>query len=379
MRFEGGIFPGSWTRREFLRGAVGVVAVPLLPSQSARLQRFAYVASGLGSLHIYSLQSGAWTEIQCVPSHAPGCVLLSPAQRTLYVANDVDLYDGSPRGTVEAYGIDLEGRLTLLGRRVLSLSATHPRSMAVSPDGTLLAVAAYGGGVYNLFSIAEDGSLGQRSGIFKETGCGQHSQLQASSHPHTLLFDASGRHLLASDFGSDRFSVFAVEDGQLRRRMEVSTGEGSGPGACALHTSGSFFYLWHELESTLACYGYDGASGVVGQPVQRLSWQGSHGGKTLLLHPSGRSLYTSDETRSVVKVWQIDAEGDRLLPAQDMSLGVGRPTQMIAAPDGKNVYLLSAAGGLIYEMSADRATGELSTPRRVAVVNEARSMALKTI
>jgi 6-phosphogluconolactonase (cycloisomerase 2 family) len=251
--------------------------------------------------------------------------------------------------------------------------------MAVSPDGTLLAVAAYGGGVYNLFSIAEDGSLGQRSGIFKETGCGQHSQLQASSHPHTLLFDASGRHLLASDFGSDRFSVFAVEDGQLRRRMEVSTGEGSGPGACALHTSGSFFYLWHELESTLACYGYDGASGVVGQPVQRLSWQGSHGGKTLLLHPSGRSLYTSDETRSVVKVWQIDAEGDRLLPAQDMSLGVGRPTQMIAAPDGKNVYLLSAAGGLIYEMSADRATGELSTPRRVAVVNEARSMALKTI
>src|SRR5271155_1393168 len=116
MRFEGRLLPESWTRREFLRGAAGAVVVPLLPSQSARSQRFAYVASGLGALHVFSLQSDTWQEIQRVPSHAPGCVLLSPAQRTLYVANDVDIYDGSPRGTVEAYDIDLDGRLTLLGR-----------------------------------------------------------------------------------------------------------------------------------------------------------------------------------------------------------------------------------------------------------------------
>ncbi len=379
MRFEGGRLPESWTRREFLRGAAGVVAVPLLPFQNARSPRFAYVSSGLGSLHVFSVQSDSWKEIQRVPSHAPGCVLLSPAQRTLYVANDVDVYDGSPRGTVEAYDIGRDGRVALLGRRLLSLSATHPRGMAVSPDGKLLAVAAYGGGVYNLFPIAADGSPGQRCSIFKDTGCGPHSDLQASPHPHTLLFDATGRHLLASDFGSDRLSVFAVEDGRLQRRMAVSTGEGSGPGACALHPSGAYFYLWHELESTLACYAYDGASGVVGKPVQRQPRPGSHGSKTLALHPSGRALYTAHENRNVVQVWQMDAEGDRLLAAQDMSLGEGRPTQMIAAPDGKSLYLLSAAGGLIYEAMADRATGELSRPRSVAVVNEARSMALKTI
>jgi 6-phosphogluconolactonase len=362
-----------------VRGVAGVVALPHLESGTTRSQRFAYVGSGLALIHVFSLRGNAWTEIQRVPSRAPACVLLSRAQRALYVANEVDVYEGSPRGTVEAFHIDLDGRLMLLGRTALSLSATHPRNITISPDGKLLAVAAYGGGVYNLFRIAADGSLGRPSGIFKDAGCGPHSQLQASPHPHTLFFDTTGRHLLSSDFGSDRLSVFAVEDSRLRRCMELCTGEGSGPSACALHPAGSFFYLWHDLESTLACYRYDGASGVVGETIQRLSWQGSHGIKTLVLHPSGRVLYTTHEKRNAVKVWHIDAERGRLSPAQDISLGAGRPTQMIAAPDGKSVYILSAAGGLVYQMIADRATGKLSTPTTVAVVNEAKSMAFKTI
>jgi len=379
MRLEGGILPGRWTRREFVRGAAGAVALPYLPSGTLRSPQFAYVSSGLGALHIYSLRRDGWIEIQRVASRAPACVLLSPSQRTLYVANEVDLYEGSPRGTVEAYGIDVDGRLMLLGRTALSLSATHPRNMAVSPDGKLLAVAAYGGGVYNLCPIAADGSLGRPSGIFKDAGSGLHAQLQASSHPHTLLFDTTGRHLLASDFGSDRVSVFAVEDGRLRRCVEVSTGEGSGPGICALHPAGSFFYLLHELESTLACYRYDGVSGVVGEPAQRLSWQESNGIKTLALHPSGRALYTSHENPNAVKVWRVDAERGKVSLAMEVPLGAGRATQMIAASDGKSVYFVSAATGLIHEVIADPATGQLSRPTSVAIVNEATSMALRTI
>lgn len=206
----------GWTRREFVRGAAGMVALPHLPlgAVAAPSPRFAYVASGEGWLHVFRLRGEVWTRTQRVPSRAPACILLSPPQRTLYVANEVDVYEGLPRGTVEAFHIDpLDGRLTLLGRTPLSLSATHPRHLALSPDGKLLAVAAYGGAIYNLFPIAEDGSLGQPSSIFKQAGCGPHAQSQTSAHPHTLFFDATGRHLLSSDFGSDRLSVFAVEGG----------------------------------------------------------------------------------------------------------------------------------------------------------------------
>ncbi len=39
-----------------------------------------------------------WTRIQRVPSRAPACILLSPAQRTLYVANEVDVHEGLAAG-----------------------------------------------------------------------------------------------------------------------------------------------------------------------------------------------------------------------------------------------------------------------------------------
>jgi 6-phosphogluconolactonase (cycloisomerase 2 family) len=343
---------------------------------------FAYVASGEGLLHVFSLRDAVWSRIQCVPSRAPACILLSPAQRTLYVANEVDVHEGLPRGSVEAFNIDPgDGRLTLLGRQPLSLSATRPRHMALSPDGKLLAVAAYGGGLYNLLPIGEDGSIGRPSGIYKEAGCGRHAELQGSAHPHTLVFDPTGRHLLSSDFGSDRLSVFAVEDGRLRRRMQEFTGEGSGPGACALHHAGTTFYAWHDLENTLVCYRYDAASGTVGEMIQRLSFPKAAGSvatnQALALHPSGRILYTTQVTRNQLSAWRIDAGSGMLSRAQHVLLG--ETTRITVAPDGKSVFVLDGASGSICRVTADPLTGELGWKTKVALVHEPRSLALKTI
>jgi 6-phosphogluconolactonase len=356
--------PGDgWTRREFLRGATGMVAVNRLP-QAAGTTRFAYVGCGDDSLRVFRVQGEFWTQIQRVPSRAPACVLLSAAQQTLYVANEIDEHEGLARGTVEAFCIHpTDGRLTLLSRTPLSLSATRPRHLAVSPDGQLLAVAAYGGGIYNLIAIAQDGSLGQVSGIFKDAGCGPHVQLQASAHPHTLLFDAGGRHLLSSDFGSDRLSVFALEDGGLRRRMQRSTGEGSGPSDSLLHPSGSFVYSWHGLEDALVCYRFEGGS--VGEEVQRVSL--SAGG--LAVHPSGRMLYTAQGS------WRIDGGSGRLSRIGTWSPGA---SQIVVPHDGMCIYFLDGARGSIDQATADSRTGEVHCRTNVALVDKPSSITLKT-
>jgi 6-phosphogluconolactonase len=354
-----------------VRGAAGVVVLPHLRLAAAQPRRFAYVACGRGTIDVFSLAGDAWTPTQRVPSRAPACVLLSPTQKMLYVCNDIDVHEGLPRGTVETFRIDpLDGRLTLSVRTPLSLSATRPRHMALSPDGKLLAVAAYGGGIYNLLPIAEDGSLGQPCGIFKDAGCGLRSRLQESAHPHTVLFDGSGRHLLCSDFGSDRLSVFAVEDGRLQRQMRRSTDGGSGPGACALHPDGVFFYAWHHLEGVLACYRYDHASGIVGEAFQRLPQYDCAGSHALALNPSGRRLYTTHEARNELKVWRIDPENGMLSHRQDLSLGEANPTQIIVTRDG--LYILDGPRGSIYRVNAERSTAN------VAVVNEPKSLAIKT-
>jgi 6-phosphogluconolactonase (cycloisomerase 2 family) len=343
-----------------------LVALPYLPSSSPS---FAYVASGEGAVHVFLVQGERWTKIQHVSSPAPACVLLSPSQQTLYVANEVDAHEGLPRGTVETFRIDpLDGRLTLSNRRPLSLSATCPRHMALSPDGTVLAVAAYRGGIYNVFSVAEDGSLVQPASIFKDAGCGGDPQLQAAAHPHSLVFDSSGRRLLASDFGSDRLSVFAVEDGGLQRVAQRPTGQGSGPGATVLHPGGSLLYAWHELEGTLACYRYDAGSGILSELIQRLSISSSSA-CTLAMHPAGRMLYTSQG------VWQIEAESGKLRRTLHV---LPDATQVSTAPDGGSVYILDGSKGSIYHLAADRVTGELHSEARVAWVSAPKSIAIRT-
>jgi 6-phosphogluconolactonase (cycloisomerase 2 family) len=355
--------PGDgWTRRKFLRGAAGIVAVNQLPKAMGPAQ-FAYVGCGDDSLRVFRVQGGFWMQIQRVASRAPAYVLLSPAQRVLYVANDVDEHEGQARGTVEAFHIGPDdGRLTLLSRTELSLSAIRPRHLALSPDGQLLAVAAYGGGIYNLVAIAQDGSLGRVSGIFKDAGCGAHAQLQASAHPHTLLFDAGGR-LLSSDFGSDRLSVFALEDGRLRRRMQRSTGEGSGPSDCVFHPSRSFVYTWHSLEGALVCYRY--GSGGLGEEIQRVRL--SAGG--LAMHPSGRMLYTAEGA------WRIDATRGRLSRGQRLRAA----SQIVVSHDGTSVYFLDGVTGSIDQAAADNRTGEVHFRTNAAVVDKPSSVALKTV
>jgi 6-phosphogluconolactonase len=354
----------GWTRREFVRGAASLVALPYLSSPPSR---FAYVASSDGTVHVFRMRGEHWTNIQRVASPAPACVLLSPSGRTLYVSNELDVHERLPRGTVEVFRVDpLDGRLTLLHRRPLSLSATRPRHMALSPDGKLLAVAAYGGGIYNLFSVAEDESLGQQPGIFKDAGCGGDPQLQGTAHPHSIVFASSGR-LVASDFGSDRLSVFAVEGGRLQRIAQRATGSGSGPGATVLHPDGSLLYAWHELAGMLVCYHYDAWSGTVGKVVQRVSLPGPSAGR-LAMHPSGRMLYTSQG------VWQIDSGSGRLRRTQHVAPDA---TQISAAPGGESIYILDGSGA-IHRLQADRVTGELHSTTRVALVNEPRSIAIRT-
>ena len=365
MQHEGRSREG-FTRREFVRGAAGVVALPYLPSPSLH---FAYVASGEGSLHVFRVQGEHWTRIQRVSSSAPACVLLSPGQRTLYVANEVETHEGLARGTVEAFHIDpLDGRLTLSNRRPLSLSATRPRHMALSPDGKMLAVAAYEGGIYNLFSIAGDGNLGPPAGIFKDAGCGGDRQLQGAAHPHSLLFDSVGGRLLASDFGSDRLSVFTVEGTRLQRVAQRQTGTGSGPGATVVHPGGSLLYVRHELENTLACYRYDGVSGTVGEAIHKLPFPRSSAG-ALAMHPSGRMLYSSQG------VWQIDGGSGRLVRTR---YELPKGNQISAVPGGGSIYILDGGTGSIYQLTTDPATGELHCKTRAALVSEPKSIAIRT-
>ena len=377
---------GQWTRREVLRGAAVVAA--LSPMQGAlaaaellKRPTFAYVAAhGTGEdgyIHAFAVANGKWATVQRAPSRAPSCLALSRDQRVLYVANDIAEDAGLPRGTVEAFSIASNGLLTSLGARPLALSGANPRAMAVSPDGKLLVVAAYEGGLYSLFPIKADGRLSVAKHSYKPTGSGPHARMQRSSHPRSVVFDEDSGRLLTSDFGADRLSVFFIEGQKLTQQAQRHTGAGSGPGALVLHRASATMIAAHELEGALVSYRYSHIDETPLQVGQRVAGSkpdaNAPARASLALHVSGGMLYSAWAHEASITAWRIDARTGQLSRPQELRLG---SEQVVAAPDGKSILVVDR--GSIHCVTTDATDGEMHAAEKVAHVENAKFVALKT-
>ena len=321
----------------------------------------------------------AWTQVQVVESANPSFLAVHPNQRFLYAINELEVYEGRPNGSAEAYAIDPhDGKLTLLNRQPLSLSGTNPAHVVVSPNGRYLAVSIYSGGAYNLLPIGADGKLGDVSGIFKDTGAGPRPE-QEAPHAHMMLFDPAGKHVLGTDLGTDRINVFAIEQGKLAPRDRAQLQPGSGPRHLALHPQGKLLYVINELDGTVACHGYDPDTGRVLEERQRISttpadYTGQKSGAEVLMHPSGRFLYASNRKlksdhplADSVAAFSIDTSG-KLTAIQYWSEGLRFPRAMTMAADGNHLYALSQKGDTILRLRIDPQTGKLDQPVVVAKV-----------
>jgi 6-phosphogluconolactonase len=381
------------SRRAFLRSTTSIAALAQLrwaakAAVAPRQNTLTYVAfrqssEGKGnSLHVFSLHGKRWSKIQTVPSRSPSCVLLSQDQKTLYVANQVGVHEGLPRGTVEAFSIDpSDGRLRLISQQALSLSATNPRHMVLSPNGRLLAVAADDGAMYNLLPISPDGSLDRPCSIFKQ--CGLYTRPQAQVHPYRLLFDATGKHLFSSGFGDDHIRAFTLAQNSTSHRMQQRLAEVDDLDTFAFHPDGSAFYAWHKQKNSLSSYRYDSVSGKIGEAIQRTSMpthlSGTASLKVLAIHPSGRMLYTAQTMHNQLQAWHIDAQSGHLSHAKNLDFDDAPGNEIIVASDRSSLFVMDYLRGLVHQVTVDAVTGEPSFVEEVAMIHGAQNIAFKTL
>lgn len=391
-----------WNRRDFVQMAgcssLGVMRarLPWLPvagkENSTAAPRFAYVGyageNGVaadGSAHgieVFAIEGERWRSTGAAVSNHPSFLTLHPSERFLYAVNEVNLYENLPSGAVEAYAIDAkEGSLTLVNRQPLSLSATGPRHMAMSPDGRALVVAVHGGGAYNVLPIGEDGRLGRVSGILKETGSGPDEEHQQAAHPQMVMFDKMGR-LLGADMGSDRLSVFALNGGKLSVAARSEAPAGSGPRQIELHPDGNLLFVANGLDASVSCYGYDEKNGRILKQLEHVPTVRSGSGEkrpvVMAMHPSGEFLYTAHRSGSDgITVWRSDSSTGELRVVQRECDGVESLHAMTMAPDGSSLLALSRNIGGVILWRIDRGNGRLTGRVQVAKVPAPVSLVVK--
>ncbi|MDQ2832582.1 MAG: lactonase family protein [Acidobacteriota bacterium] len=353
----------SWNRRTFLTDAsltaVAAAAAPRLlyansivpPIRGSKpfLACVSSSLSGLGSAHqmaVYHVQDGEWRPLnKPITSEAPRSLAIHPAQCVIYVAHDTLEYLGLPRASVSAFALDpSSGALLLLNRVALTLTATCPQHISVSPDGGTLLVSASGGGSYNVFRLAGDGSILPGGYALKQTGCGPHS-LQSSAHPRASVFQKSGLAAFACDFGSDRIDQIDFTGEAPAVTSRASFAPGSGPSHLALHPSGGALVIANHLRPSLQVFTVDPTYSHLGASIQQLPLDALSAGP-LCFGPSGDDLYATGVSRSretVLFSFQMDRASFHLRPiARKDGLGAGRPRQLMT--HGSDLFLVGDTG-----------------------------------
>ena len=305
--------------------------------------------------------SGVWAHQQLLEVVNPSFLTLDRAQRFLYAAH-ADMEE------VSAYSIDKQdGRITALNRQ--SCGGKNPVRLSIDPTGRWIVVANYASGSVAVLPVEKDGTLGPLSDLVSLPGePGPDCKEQASSHPHDIVFDPSGRFIAVPDKGVDRVFVFRLEaaSGKLTPNDPpfVAARAGDGPRHIAFHPQEPWAYVINELSSSVTTYRFDAARGVL-QPLQILpsvpsSHTGNNTGAEIAVAPSGRVVYASNRGHDSIAVFSIDRRAGTLTAVDWALTHAKSPRFFCLDPSAKTLYAANADEGY-----SDAPTTDLIAPFRV--------------
>ena len=374
------IAEGKSTRRAFLAGSAAVLTAGWIQSGSRGAVIFAYVgcfttaqryARGEG-IRVYrvDLESGAWNQVQLVGDLVnPSFLAMSWDQRFLYSVH-------GDEGHATSFSVNREtGKLAFLNRA--ETGGRNGVHLAIDPAGRFLIVANYASGGVSVMPIREDGTLGDAAQVMPLPGQpGPHRVEQASSHPHHVVFDPSGRFVVVPDKGLDRVFVFRFDatSGKLTPTAQGSsvTRAGSGPRHACFHPSLPVLWVLNEISSSVATYYWDAERGHM-RPVQILpaippDHTGENTSAEIAVSSSGRFVYCSNRGHDSVGIFAADPQTGLLSPAGWESSQGRTPRFICFDPSQQFLFVANEQSDTVVTYRADPKTGHLS-PSGQAVRN----------
>lgn len=362
---------GTWTRRAFL---AAVAALPVAASAASRNRAgalYAYVgcfttaqryARGDG-IHVYRVEGDfeAWTSVQVVGDLVnPSFLVTSPDQRFVYSAHGDEDY-------ATAFSVSPENG-TLAPRHRAGTGGRNGVHLAIDPRGRYLIVANYGSGSVSVLPVRPDGTLGDARVVALPGQPGPNRVEQASSHPHQVLFDPSGRFLVVPDKGLDRVFVFRFDanSGELTPTAQGSAvaRSGSGPRHARFHPTLPILWVLNEINSSVATYWWDAERGHL-RPAQILpsippEYTGENTAAEIATSADGRFVYCSNRGHDSVALFSANPDTG-LLTSIGWVPSEGRTPRYIGFdPSRRFLFCANEQSDTIVSWRVDSSTGRLA-------------------
>lgn len=291
----------------------------------------------------------------------PTYVTFAPSGRFLYATNEVYRIGDEASGAVSAFAIDATtGQLTFLNQ-VLA-RGTGTCHATVDATGRNLLAANFGSGSVAVFPLSADGTLNPASAFAQDNGTGPNPR-QATPHAHAFNLTPDNRYAIASEFGTDRLLLYRFDpaSGSLADvPNETKLAPGSAPRHLAFHPNGEFGYSINEIDNTVTFLRYDAARGTLAV-VETLStlpadFTGRNTAAEVVVHPAGKFLYASNRGHHSIAVATIAADG-RLQFVAHVPCG-GRTSRGFSVdPTGRWLIAANQDTHNLAVFSIDQATG----------------------
>lgn len=358
-------------RRRFLKtSAALLVALPAV--RAASPGQYAYAGcyttkerDGHGDgIHAYRMdpETGAWTHLQHLGDLVnPSFLIASRDGRFLYSVHGDQTYATS-------FAIDrATGRLTFLNRG--ATGGNNGVHLAFDPTGRHLVVANYASGSVAVLPVRADGRLEDFSQLVELKGeRGPHRVEQASSHPHHVVFDPSGKFVAVPDKGLDRVFIFRFDPatGKLTPSEQgfAKARSGYGPRHIAFHPTLPVAWVVDELGSAVTTYRWNGERGELDAeqilPSAPADFTGDNTGAEIAVGAGGRFVYASNRGHNSVAIFAVDSRSGLLHSVGWQSSEGVQPRFIGLDLSRRFLYAANQSSDTVVAFRVNTATGRLT-------------------
>ncbi|MDR1468396.1 MAG: lactonase family protein [Spirochaetaceae bacterium] len=225
----------------------------------------------------------------------------------------------------------------------------HVTKIVQKEDGSFGSQTLFDDAALVLFRLNDDGSMGDVCDVLIAP-TNDTPENNTASHLHSVIADPSGKLWLACDKGKDRIYAYRLDTGRgkLQFLMETPVEKGSAPRYGVFHPFLPVFYENNEQNPFLCSYRFDVETGKLTR-MEKLPLVAEHHAleneekaqsSDIVMHPSGKYLYTALRGVNQIAVVEIFSEGGtRLL--QNIDCHGINPRGLCLSPDARYLFSLN--------------------------------------
>jgi 6-phosphogluconolactonase len=297
----------------------------------------------------------------------PTFLALSPKGDMVFVANELNQYQGKDHGAISSYTLDRKDTKLIKINEVPTLGRGTCH-VAVDHTGRSAFAANYGGGSAASFSVSNDGHLSPAVSFEQYTGQGPNHDRQEAPHAHRVTLSPDNRFLLVNDLGLDAIHIYHLDADTAKLTPNDppswKSAPGAGPRALLFHPKGKWAYCVTEMTSSVNVLRWDSKHGTL-ETVQEIAlrpegYQGVTSGCDIVLDHHARFAYVADRFDDIIVTFAVSPKDGKLTLLNRTPCGGKVPRHLALDPSGRWLLMANQASDNISVLARDPNSGQLT-------------------